>query len=86
MKKTLAILLAVFALVIAVPAYCIVMQAVQAPQAEGTVVVLGCGVRGETPSKVLRTRIDAAAAYLKEHPSASPLRAPLPQAIRECSS
>ena len=32
------------------------------------VVVLGAGVNGETPSLTLRTRIDAAAAYLEEHP------------------
>ena len=33
-----------------------------------TVIVLGAGVNGETPSLTLRTRIDAAAAYLEEHP------------------
>ena len=32
------------------------------------VIVLGAGVNGETPSPTLRTRIDAAAAYLEEHP------------------
>lgn len=32
------------------------------------VIVLGAGVNGETPSLILRTRIDAAAAYLEEHP------------------
>lgn len=32
------------------------------------VIVLGAGVNGETPSLTLRTRIDAAAAYLEEHP------------------
>lgn len=31
------------------------------------VIVLGAGVNGETPSLTLRTRIDAAAAYLEEH-------------------
>ena len=30
--------------------------------------MLGAGVNGETPSLTLRTRIDAAAAYLEEHP------------------
>lgn len=32
------------------------------------VIVLGASVNGETPSLTLRTRIDAAAAYLEEHP------------------
>ena len=32
------------------------------------VIVLGAGVNGETPSLALRTRIDAAAEYLEEHP------------------
>lgn len=32
------------------------------------VIVLGAGLNGETPSLTLRTRIDAAAAYLEEHP------------------
>ena len=32
------------------------------------VIVLGAGVNGTTPSLSLQTRIDAAAAYLKEHP------------------
>ena len=32
------------------------------------VIVLGAGVNGETPSLSLRTRIDAAAAYLARHP------------------
>ena len=33
------------------------------------IIVLGAGVNGETPSLTLRTRIDAAAAYLEEHPN-----------------
>ena len=32
------------------------------------IIVLGAGVNGETPSLTLRTRIDAAAAYLEEYP------------------
>lgn len=31
-------------------------------------IVLGAGVDGETPSKVLQSRIDRAASYLQEHP------------------
>jgi len=34
----------------------------------GAVIVLGAGVNGETPSLSLRTRINAAAEYLKAHP------------------
>lgn len=33
------------------------------------VIVLGAGVNGTTPSLALRTRIDAAAAYLEQHPN-----------------
>ena len=32
------------------------------------VIVLGAGVNGKTPSLALQTRLEAAAAYLKEHP------------------
>ena len=38
------------------------------------VIVLGAGVKGETPSLTLRTRIAAAAAYLEEHPDAPGVR------------
>lgn len=40
------------------------------PSEDATVVVLGCGVNGTTPSKMLNTRIKAAEKYLKEHPDA----------------
>lgn len=40
------------------------------PPADSTVIVLGCGVNGEKPSKTLRTRIAAAAEYLESHPGA----------------
>lgn len=33
-------------------------------------VVLGCSVKGTKPSRVLQERIDAASAYLREHPKA----------------
>lgn len=35
------------------------------------VIVLGAGVNGETPSLILQSRINAAAAYLEEHPDVS---------------
>lgn len=34
---------------------------------QGTVVVLGCEIHGAKPSQVLKTRLDAAADYLKKH-------------------
>lgn len=42
-----------------------------APEENATVIVLGCGVNGEKPSKLLNTRIKAAAEYLNEHPEAA---------------
>lgn len=41
------------------------------PVGDETVIVLGCRVRGEEPSKSLKRRIDAAETYLKEHPTAT---------------
>jgi uncharacterized SAM-binding protein YcdF (DUF218 family) len=38
------------------------------PKAESTPVVLGCKVRGSTPSLMLQRRLDAAFAYLQAHP------------------
>lgn len=35
-----------------------------------TVIVLGCQIKGERPSKMLRQRLDKAYAYLKENPDA----------------
>ena len=50
-----------------------VMMAVAAcrPAPEnGTLIVLGAGLRGENPSRTLRERLEAAYAYLTEHPDA----------------
>ncbi|MBR5280099.1 MAG: YdcF family protein [Clostridia bacterium] len=35
---------------------------------QGTVVVLGCEIHGERPSRVLKARLDAALSYLTQHP------------------
>lgn len=44
-------------------------QAAVVPQKEeATLVILGCGLKGDNPSLMLRQRIDAAADYLKAHP------------------
>lgn len=40
----------------------------KAPEKGATVVVLGCEVRGETPSQALKNRLDAAYSYLTENP------------------
>ncbi len=46
-----------------------VAAAVKKPvDADATVVVLGAGIYGDRPSLMLRQRLDAAAAYLEEHP------------------
>nr|MBQ6241918.1 YdcF family protein [Lachnospiraceae bacterium] len=57
------------ALLVLISGVAIVRQSRQTPrQEEGTVVILGCGVRGTVPSLMLQTRIDAAADYLTAHP------------------
>ena len=40
------------------------------PQGGETAIVLGCKVRGENPSRMLRARLDAAYDYLTEYPDA----------------
>ncbi len=42
----------------------------RAPTDSATVVVLGAGLRGERPSRILRERLDAAVDYLCDHPDA----------------
>lgn len=42
----------------------------KAPNPETPVVVLGCRVIGERPSRILQERLDAAFDYLEEHPDA----------------
>lgn len=38
------------------------------PPTDATLVILGCSVNGETPSQMLRLRIDAAEKFMKENP------------------
>ena len=49
---------------------CVIHEGGKEPPAEGAkaVIVLGAGVNGTQPSLSLRTRLDAAADYLTEHP------------------
>ena len=56
-------------LLLAVEGFFMGRQALALPQEEeATLVILGCGVRGDQPSLMLRRRIEAAERYLKEHP------------------
>lgn len=41
----------------------------EAPEGADYLIVLGCGVRGTTPSVAMRNRTDAAAKYLKNNPN-----------------
>ncbi len=40
------------------------------PKEDATLIVLGAGLRGDQPSKILRGRLDATVAYLNEHTQA----------------
>lgn len=48
----------------------LMLHAAAVPTAEdaGTIIILGCRVRGEQPSEMLQRRADAALAYLETHP------------------
>ncbi len=56
------------AVIIIVPLTCMLYGGYQKPQPGCTVIVLGCQVRGETPSPMLKRRIDVALTYAKENP------------------
>ncbi len=64
---TAAVLLAVLAAVISI---FMISAANRPPDGDTTVIVLGCKVRGEEPSLMLRQRIMAAYRYLDQNPSA----------------
>lgn len=64
---TVAVLLAVLAALISV---FMISTANRPPDGNTTVIVLGCKVRGEEPSLMLRQRIMAAYRYLDQNPSA----------------
>lgn len=63
---------AILAVLAAVISAFMVKAANSPPTAEngGTIIVLGCRVRGDTPSLMLRQRIMAACEYMKENPEA----------------
>lgn len=70
-KALLSLLLALALTVAALAAAgtaCMISAACRAPSGEATVVVLGCRVYGERPSIMLTERLEAALAYLQQHP------------------
>ena len=69
LKIVLAVIAALFLAVFCFWEVRIVSAAhTKAPQNADYLIVLGCGVRGTTPSVAMRNRTDAAAKYLKENP------------------
>ena len=70
LRRIFRILFLAGVLVLCVESFFIARQALSRPEKEeATLIILGCGVKGERPSLMLQQRIDAAAAYLQEHPS-----------------
>ena len=61
-------LLGVFVLAGIVFSICMGAAMADKPKEEQPVVILGCKVRGDRPSLMLKKRLDAAIPYLKEHP------------------
>lgn len=59
---------AVFTLFFAFESVLIVDAINATPPTDATLVILGCSVNGETPSQMLRLRIDAAESFMKENP------------------
>ena len=59
---------AVFTLFFAFESALIVNAINATPPSDATLVILGCSVNGETPSQMLRLRIDAAEKFMKENP------------------
>lgn len=59
-----------FTVLFAVEGALMINATAQTPPQDATVILLGCGVRGEEPSQMLRLRIDAAEEFMKENPEA----------------
>ena len=57
-----------FTLLFAVEGALMINAANKTPPSDATMILLGCGVKGEEPSQMLRLRIDAAEEFLKENP------------------
>lgn len=68
-RKPLAVVLAILLVAMAITAVPILLGVKSQPEAScDYLIVLGAGVEGDTPSPILQDRIDAAFAYLTEHP------------------
>lgn len=57
-----------FALLFAAEGALMLNATAQTPPQDATVILLGCSVKGETPSQMLRLRIDAAEEFMKANP------------------
>ncbi len=60
-----------FTLLFAVESVFIVNAIMKAPPPDATVIILGCSVKGEDPSQMLRLRIEAAEEFLKANPGSN---------------
>lgn len=67
---TIAVLAAAFLILTAVVSAKMLSAMNSPPKGNTTIIVLGCKVRGESPSLMLRKRIMAACEYLSENPEA----------------
>ena len=65
-----AVLAAALVLLFAVVSVLMIRANFNRPTEEATVIVLGAGLRGERPSRILRERLDATVEYLEAHPHA----------------
>ncbi len=65
-----AVLAAVLILLFAVVSVLMIRANFSRPTEDATVIVLGAGLRGERPSRILRERLEATAEYLEMHPQA----------------
>ncbi len=70
LKVVVCIILAVSLLWALVCSVLLLSAGLKAPKDSDTVIVLGCQLRGEKPSKMLRQRLDKAYDYLTENPTA----------------
>ena len=64
------ILIAVFLAAFFTTLHIIVMHSKTTDEERSTLIILGCKIRGSTPSKALLNRAKAAAEYMKKHPCA----------------
>ncbi len=51
--------------------FCILVKSLKSPREEKTLVILGCRVIGDKPSRMLKERLEIATDYLTDHPDVS---------------